>query len=627
MQKRGKLNIFFGYCAGVGKTYAMLQVAQQKSVEGLDVVIGYIEPHERKETMDLIYGLEQLPLQEIKYKGRMLYEFSIDAALKRHPQLILVDELAHTNVPGSRHEKRYSDVEELLKAGIDVYTTINVQHLESLQDVVEGITKIKVNERIPDRIFDEADDVCLVDLEIEQLLERLKEGKIYPKQRIHQALDNFFLKDNLIALRSIALRRSAQRMDHVMAMQKRTFVKEHILVCISASVTNAKVIRTASRMAQAFQADFTALYVETQTSQHFTQKQLQRLQENLKLARHLNADIVSTYGNDVAYQISQYAKTSGVSKLVLGRSLQKKLAPFRKTIVDRLTEEAPDLDIFIIPDVSSETMNSHRHQSSLMQGSKQESLLTSIILILVTILSYLFYLIVPDITTVTLFFVLASCLIGFLTTAPIYGILTALYSILALNFLFIAPRFTFYMYSSRYVLVFVCLISVSLSISTLTRKLKMESSLASQHAHDMDVLLKFSQMLQRCSDERELMQEASKQLYHIFHRTILYYSIHQNTLQEPHFYDPCITEEKRQQFLDPAEMAVPKWVLKNNKNAGVSTSTLPNAKGLYLAIRKNNHIYAIVGFAMKPKEELPQYEKGLLKTILNEIALAYDSLD
>ena len=352
-QKYGKLKIFFGYCAGVGKTYAMLNEAQQKSVHGVDVVIGYIEPHDRKETTDLMYGLEQIEKKKIIYKNRVFYEFNLDAALKRHPELILVDELAHTNVHGSRHKKRYSDIEELLRAGIDVYTTVNVQHLESLYDIVESITRIKVNERIPDHIFDDADDVKLVDIEIDDLINRLKEGKIYHQKQAQRALENFFIRDNLTALREIALRRCADRINLITAKQNKSFLKEHIMVCLGTSPTNQKVIRTAARMAQAFHADFTALYVETSQSKNMQKKQLNQLQSNLTLARHLKADIVSTYGDNIAYQISQYAKTSNVSKLVLGRSYQKPSLIKKGTIVDQLTKATPNLEIFIIPDTNS----------------------------------------------------------------------------------------------------------------------------------------------------------------------------------------------------------------------------------------------------------------------------------
>ena len=267
-EKRGKLKIFFGYAAGVGKTYAMLQAAHQAKERGVDVVSGYIEPHARPQTMALLDGLEQLPVTQVYYGGITLREFDIDGALKRKPQLILVDELAHTNAEGSRHTKRYQDVQELLNAGIDVYTTVNVQHIESLNDTVASITGVLVRERIPDSVFDQADQVELVDIEPAELLERMASGNIYREDQAQRAAVNFFTVENLTALREIALRRCADRVNLLTEnarIQSRGdyHTDEHILVCLSSSPSNAKIIRTASRMARAFRGSFTALFVET----------------------------------------------------------------------------------------------------------------------------------------------------------------------------------------------------------------------------------------------------------------------------------------------------------------------------------------------------------------------------
>lgn len=262
---RGRLKIFFGYAAGVGKTYAMLEAAHRAKEAGLDVVAGYIEPHTRPETMALLDGLEQLPTKGVPYKGIELHEFDLDGALARKPQLILVDELAHTNAPGCRHAKRYQDVQELLRAGISVYTTVNVQHLESLNDVVASITGITVAERIPDSVFDSADQVEVTDLEPADLLERLRAGKIYREPQAAQAIGHFFTDKNLAALREIALRRTADRLERNTEDEdgSRPKIGEHILICLSGAPSNAKVIRTAARMAEAFHGAFTALFVET----------------------------------------------------------------------------------------------------------------------------------------------------------------------------------------------------------------------------------------------------------------------------------------------------------------------------------------------------------------------------
>ena len=625
-QKYGKLKIFFGYCAGVGKTYAMLNEAQQKSVHGVDVVIGYIEPHDRKETTDLMYGLEQIEKKKIIYKNRVFYEFNLDTALKRHPELILVDELAHTNVHGSRHKKRYSDIEELLRAGIDVYTTVNVQHLESLYDIVESITRIKVNERIPDHIFDDADDVKLVDIEIDDLINRLKEGKIYHQKQAQRALENFFIRDNLTALREIALRRCADRINLITAKQNKSFLKEHIMVCLGTSPTNQKVIRTAARMAQAFHADFTALYVETSQSKNMQKKQLNQLQSNLTLARHLKADIVSTYGDNIAYQISQYAKTSNVSKLVLGRSYQKPSLIKKGTIVDQLTKATPNLEIFIIPDTNSTAQKTHLNFKKLTEFSLRETLITLFILSITTLIAFGLYYFNLNITNIILLYVLASCIIGMTTFYPIYNLISTFISIILIDIFFIEPRFSLTVASREYPLMLLVMIIVSVSISTMGHRLKKENALASMHSYSMDILLQISQRLQVAKSYDDIMQETCYQLNKMLNRTIIFYPVKNKELQSPVIYGTNINSKIKSILTSYDELAVAKWVFINNKNAGATTNTLPKAKAWYLAIRKNNIVYAVVGIVIKEDDDLIPYEKTLLKAILNEIVLAIDSI-
>lgn len=278
-KERGKLKIFLGSAAGTGKTYAMLEAAQDLKRHDVDVVAGYVEPHARPDTAAMMKGLEKLPFLMVEYKGIRIREFDLDAALKRRPYVLLVDELAHTNAFGCRHQKRYQDIEELLEHGINVYTTVNIQHLESLNDIVERITNIEVRERIPDGIFDNADQVKLVDIEAEELIERMRDGKIYEKTQAQRALQNFFTRDKLIALREIALRRMADRVNYLAKEERMSMGTgelssgEHVLTCISPSPTNTKVIRTAARLAYAFHAKFTALYVKTAVCRIWMKKQ------------------------------------------------------------------------------------------------------------------------------------------------------------------------------------------------------------------------------------------------------------------------------------------------------------------------------------------------------------------
>ena len=353
----GKLKIFFGYAAGVGKTFAMLSAAHRMQKAQHDVVVGYIERHTRPDTLALIEGLEQIPVRKTAYQGITLSEFDLDAALKRKPEIILVDELAHSNAPTSRHKKRYQDIEELLQAGIDVYTTVNVQHLESLNDLVASITHISVSERVPDYIFDSADAVELVDIEPCDLITRLQAGKVYQKRQATRALGNFFTQDNLEALREIALRRTADRLSRKAALSGNATTskaEEHILICLSESPSNAKAIRTAARMAEAFHSGLTALFVESSAVKDFKDYQLKQLRNNLTLAEQLGAQITTLYGEDPAVQIAEYAKISGITKIVMGRTnYPEHIHFYRRNLADKLTKLAGDIDIYVIPDMQS----------------------------------------------------------------------------------------------------------------------------------------------------------------------------------------------------------------------------------------------------------------------------------
>ena len=312
---RGRLKIFFGAAPGVGKTFAMLEAARRAQAEGLDVVLGVVETHGRNETAALLAGLPALPLRQLEHRGVGLQELDLDAALKRRPGLLLVDELAHTNAPGSRHPKRWQDVEELLDAGIDVYTTVNVQHLETLNDVVGGITGVRVWETVPDHVFDAADEVVLVDLPPDELLQRLKEGKVYLPQQAERAIQNFFRKGNLIALRELALRRTADRVDSEMVRYRRDSAvstvwatQESLLACVGPGEGGDRVVRACARLAGRLDVPWHAIYVETPDLRHLSERNRQRILKNLHLAQESGAETASLAGADTAERIAAYAR-------------------------------------------------------------------------------------------------------------------------------------------------------------------------------------------------------------------------------------------------------------------------------------------------------------------------------
>lgn len=625
---KGKLKIFFGYAAGVGKTYAMLKAAHQAKERGIDVVLGYIEPHARPQTKALLSGLEQLPVKQVSHEGITVREFDIDAALSRKPQLILVDEFAHTNAEGSRHTKRYQDVEELLNAGIDVYTTVNVQHIESLNDTVASITGILVRERIPDSAFDRADQVELVDIEPEELLERMADGNIYGEEQAKRAAVNFFTVENLTALREIALRRCADRVNLLTEsarIQSRGdyYTDEHILVCLSSSPSNARLIRTAARMARAFKGSFTALFVETPGTAAMDEEDKKRLWENMRLAEQLGAAIETTYGEDVPYQIAEFARLSGVSKIVIGRSTATRKSIFSKpTLTERLIAAAPNLDIHVIPDAAAWEYRPVRRRLPRIVPARDigESIL---VLLAATLIGYAFYALgftEANIIAVYIFGVLVTSII---TTNRLCGLVTSVVSVLVFNFFFTIPRFTFHFNDPNYLITFTIMFMVAFLTGSLATKLKENARQSARSAFRTKILLETNQLLQKEKDENAIFGVTAGQLTKLLKRDLVIYPADGENMKNPSVYRAA--DSRQTDLLTENEKAVAEWVFRNNKHAGATTNTLANAKCLYLAIRQNSRVYGVVGVCM---DEIPldSFEKSVMLSILGECALALENM-
>ena len=348
---RGRLKIFFGATAGVGKSYAMLEAARRQRADGVDVVVGYVELHGRPDTEALLEGLEILPPMRLEHRGVTLNEFDLDAAIARRPRLLIVDELAHSNHPGARHPKRWQDIEELLAAGIDVYTTVNVQHLESLHDVVAQITGVDVRETLPDRIFAAADEVELVDLPPDDLLSRLAEGKVYVPDKARRAAESFFRKGNLIALRQLALRATADRVDAAMreyrerhAISTTWAAADRILVCIGPDPLSTRLVRSASRMANSLHARWLAAYVETPKLVRLPQSARDRILQTLRLAEELGAETANLSGESVAATLLEFARRNNISRIIVGKPIrnrwrERSQVPARTELSDRLSKD------------------------------------------------------------------------------------------------------------------------------------------------------------------------------------------------------------------------------------------------------------------------------------------------
>ncbi|QHI72333.1 sensor histidine kinase [Aminipila terrae] len=630
-KKRGILKIYFGYAAGVGKTCAMLNDAQEAQKNGIDVVAGYIEPHFRPETMSLVKGLESLPSLKLSYKGVLLNEFDLDRALQRMPSLILVDELAHTNAAGCRHKKRYQDVEELLQAGIDVYTTINVQHIESLNDIVESITGVYVRERIPDSVFDCADQIELVDIEPDELIDRLNRGKIYQEAQAHRALTNFFTKERLVALREIALRRTADHVNKIAAQNETLnnsspYTNEHILVCLSSAASNAKVIRTAARMAGAFHGLFTALFVETSDTKDMEGNNREVLQENLRLAEQLGAQISTVCGDDIPTQIAEYAKASRVSKIVIGRSSRAKRL-LKSNYVDRLTELAPNVDIYIIPDTQPSLRINTLKFSKPSNLSLADTGKSVLLLFLCTLVGFLFDSLNFSIANIITVYILGVQLNAVITKGRLYSAVSSVLSVLILNYFFTEPRFSLQAYDPGYPVTFLVMLAASLITSTLTKRVKGQAHQTAQKAFRTEVLLETSRKLQQAKDKDDILSETAQQMIKLLDRAVIFYPSRENTLGEPLIFSNADTSDALLYYTNVEERAVAEWVFKNNKRAGATTNTLSAAKCLYLAVRGNSTVFAVVGVAMDKDAPLEIFEKSILIAMLGECALALEKED
>ena len=628
-KKQGSLKIFFGYAAGVGKTYAMLKAARRASEQGDDVVVGYIERHTRPDTLALLDGLEQLPNKLVEYKGIQLKEFDLDAALKRHPQIMLVDELAHSNAAGCRHTKRYQDVEELLRAGINVYTTINVQHLESLNDLVASITQVAVSERIPDYVFDSADQVELVDIEPDDLILRLQSGKVYRKDQANRALNHFFTKENLAALREIALRRTADRLSRNAQKEgneRAAKAGEHILICLSSSPSNAKVIRMAARMAEAFHSGFTALFVETSETKELKWESLKRLRDNMRLAEQLGAQITTVYGEDPAGQIAEYAKVSGVTKIVLGRTNHQIVWGIRnKTLADKLTNLASDIDIYIIPD----SQPIYKKKFSLSGRDEDEKfrwkdlIKTLLITIAATLISFAFYIWGLREANIITIYILGVLLTAVWTHGYLYGVIASLLSVVFFNYFFTVPRFSLLAADPDYPLTFFIMLVASIISCTLATRVRKQARQSAQKAYYMELLMNSSQKMQQGRDEQETIELVAEQINKLLNRPILY-SLAGKGREISFQVTPKEQMGELLRSMTAEEMGVADWVVTNNKHAGAGTNTLSHAQNLYLSIRGNQEVMGIIGIPARYYPPLDVFEKNMMVSLLNECGLTLE---
>jgi two-component system, OmpR family, sensor histidine kinase KdpD len=592
--QRGKLKIFFGASAGVGKTYAMLGAARLLREHGVDVVSGVIETHGRAETIAQLAGLEQLPLREVTYRERTLREFDLDAALQRKPALILVDELAHTNAAGSRHPKRWQDIEELLVSGIDVFTTVNVQHIESLNDVVGGITGIRVWETVPDRIFDEADEVVIVDLPPDELLQRLRDGKVYLPQQAERAIRNFFRKGNLIALRELALRRTADRVDGEMlqyrqrqAVSSLWQTRESLLVCIGPAIGDEKIVRSAARSAGKLNVPWHAVYVETPRLQRLPSAARQRILKTLKLAQELGADTATLPGSDIAETLAEYARTHNLAKIVLGHAAPRRWWQRDTTLSERLNRLAPQLDITQIARAVEPTATVSPSVTELVSTIDWLAYAISAgACIVATLIAAVLHPLLAS-ANIIMIFLLAVVLV-----ALRYGrgpaVLAAFLCVLAFDFFFVAPRFSLAVSDVEYLLTFAVMLIVALIIGQLTAGLKYQARVAMNREARSRALYEMSRELSAALMLEQIAAIAARFVEGSFNAQAALILTDSNDKLD------------RASEL-PAGMAIDRdiahWVFERNEPAGPGTDTLPGSEILYLPLRAPMRIRGVLAVA------------------------------
>ncbi|MDR0246055.1 MAG: DUF4118 domain-containing protein [Burkholderia sp.] len=639
-QRRGQLKIFFGASAGVGKTYAMLRAARQRLQEGVDVVVGIVETHGRSETAALLDGLDVLPLARIDYRGRTLAEFDLDGALAREPQLILVDELAHSNVQGARHLKRWQDVYELLDAGIDVYTTVNVQHLESLNDVVGAITGIRVWETVPDRVFDAADEVTLVDLPAEELLERMRDGKVYLAQQAERAVRNFFRKGNLIALRELALRRTADRVDAQMreyradrSIQRIWQARERLLVCVGPGAEAPTLVRAAARLAASLKADWLAVYVETPRLQRLPDARRQRTLDALKLAAELGAETATLAGADAVAALIGYAKVRNVSKIVAGGSpkagLMRRLArPFG----EQLAERAGDVDLMLIRasasdearaaplDARARDWRDAFAQFGTHRSPPRHYVYAAAICAAITVVANLVSERL-DLTNLVMLYLLGVVFSAVrLGRGP--GVLQSFLSVAAFDYFFVPPRMSFSVSDTQYLLTFFGMLLTSLVISHLTSTLTRQASVAQRRERRTGAIYAMARELGAALTTEQIVEIGSRHVGEVFRARVA-------------FLLPDSADKVRQKIEEPdaavtltgadLDSDVGQWVYDQQKPAGRGTDTLPATAALYLPLKAPMRTRGVLAVASRePRElEVPEQQR-MLDAFAAQIALALE---
>jgi two-component system sensor histidine kinase KdpD len=594
-RRRGKLKIFLGYAAGVGKTYAMLEAARQRKAQGVDVVVAFVETHGRAETNALLEGLEILPRKTIEYRGITLTDMDLDAVLARKPQLALVDELAHTNAEGMRHPKRVQDVLELLDAGIDVYTTLNIQHLESLNDVVAQITGVFVRETLPDSIMDTADEIELVDLPPEELLQRLREGKVYVPEQAQRALNRFFRQGNLTALREIALRRAAMRVDDQMRdyMQTRAIsgpwaAGECLLVVVSPSSLGEKLVRRARHLADELNAPWFVVFVETPEHLRLAPARRDQLTRTLRLAQELGAQTQTLAANDVVPALMEFARAHNVTKIIVGKPMHPLWQEWlRGSLVQQLIHASGEIGVYVVS-AEAERATKPAREAWIPHRPLRRYGLAILLVGGATVLSFAIDPLLSQ-TNLVMFYLLAVVMAAlYLGRGP--AVLASGLGVLAFDFLFVPPRYTLVVDDAEYVLTFLALFMVGLVVSELTARVREQADAARQREQENATLYALSRDLAVASDLDDILHALKTNAVTMFGRRV--------TVLLPLAPNRELKQLRRDELVvDENERAVAAWAFEHGQPAGRDTDTLPAAQMRFVPLRTARGVLGVIGVA------------------------------
>ncbi len=619
---RGKLKIFLGYAAGVGKTYAMLEAAHQRQQQGVDVVIGYIETHGRVDTESLVKGLEILPLRQVEYHDIKLPELNTDAVIKRKPELVLVDEFAHTNAPNSRHPKRYLDVDDILDAGIDVYTTLNIQHLESMNDVVAQVTGIIVRETVPDKVLDKASEIEVIDLPPDELLIRLKEGKVYVPEQAKRAIEKFFRKGNLSALREMSLRRAAERIDSQMRNYMRTraiqgpwAVAERLLVCVSPSPLSEKLVRTTRRLSDELKAEWFAVHVNLTSKPELNEANIERVAKTMQLAEELGARTRILTGRSIPEAVLAYAKKHNVTKIVVGKPIRPRwMEMLSGSIVDQLIYTSGDIDVYVINEAPEIKPSKVPEELHLHQPYWRYFLAIGLVA-LTTILGRLIHTSLEPVNLVMLYLVSTVVAAVYLGRGP--ALTTSFLGVLAFDFFLVPPYLTFAVSDTQYFITFVGLFLVSIVVSTLTARTQEQAEAAIQREAHTSALYTLGRDLTSATDLRQVAEIVISHISEVFGRDVAIFLPENGTLR--------LYASTAEYTPDDNEMAVATWSFEHDQTAGAGTDTLPAASLRCQPLKTARGQIGVLGIHPKEGEKsLSPDQRQTFYTFANQAALAVE---